>query len=227
MAVSGVEWMEKNIMESYEKRLEISLYITYFIKPAINKFPDFENLRYLYDYILYNHPERKSDNEKYINLALEQFSSAIDINSTFEMAKLYNSHCLHDLNTWQEAYQSYKMVDCAKFAHKHPEWVWRIYKLQEQIALCLAKTGNIQGAEEILNSYFGNLESLSCEESDEIVDLDGSVSILTEISNSALLLERPKRFIIKFNIMEFYNEKILYPISTVVRDKTFVTFNLC
>ena len=81
-----------------------------------------------------------SDDDEYnINLALEKFLYAYELDSSNFLACLYIAHCYHDKGDFNNALKYYELVDGRKLKEFQ---IWRYVKLIEQIGFCNYKLGN-------------------------------------------------------------------------------------
>lgn len=78
-----------------------------------------------------------------IESALAGFERALAHDPSFEWARLFCAHCLHDLGRWSEAVQAYAEVDPAFFVGLR---AWRYDLLREQRAWCLLQAGDRERA---------------------------------------------------------------------------------
>lgn len=123
--------------------------------------------------------DEEAEKEININLALEKFLKAYQLDTNNFLACLYVAHCFHDKNDLNQALNYYEKVnkeDLKEFQ------IWRYVKLIEQIGYCHFKLGREdigkKKFEEVLNWYkkteFGQLavpaELMEClDKSDQIV----------------------------------------------------------
>ena len=67
------------------------------------------------------------------------FLSSLEIDSKYNMARLYSAHCSHDLGNYKDALKDYLSVDAVELINDFA--FWRYAKLQEQIGYCYHKLG--------------------------------------------------------------------------------------
>ncbi|WP_459210043.1 hypothetical protein [Aquimarina rhabdastrellae] len=79
------------------------------------------------------------DWEENIEIIIENFKKAIELDKHNFLAQLYLAHCYHDLNKLELALENYKKVDKEELKKFQ---VWRYTKLIEQIGYCEYKLGN-------------------------------------------------------------------------------------
>lgn len=87
-----------------------------------------------------------------IDAALANFERALVHDPSFEWARLFRAHCLHDLGRWSEAAEAYAEVAAAFFVGPR---AWRYDLLREQRAWCLLHAGDREGA---LAEFLGVLQ---------------------------------------------------------------------
>lgn len=106
-----------------------------------------------------------SDDNIDIAKSHEFFQAALEVDSKYNMARLYSAHCYHDRGELTKALEDYLAVDSTELQSEFA--IWRYVKLQEQIGYCHHKLGELNLAE----SYFGNVLSFyESEPYDELVD---------------------------------------------------------
>ncbi len=71
-------------------------------------------------------------------------------------AQLYKAHCLHDMQKWGKALDSYNLVDLSAFDGLQS---WRADVLREQKAHCTYMTGRKEEAQEILEKILDRYET--------------------------------------------------------------------
>jgi len=116
----------------------------------------------------------ENDKASKLNLALEKFISAFELNKNNFLACLYIAHCFQDIANYEDALKYYNLVNEKKLKEFQ---FWRYVKLIEQIGFCHYKLGQERKGrerfEEVLSHYktqpknkFGGLakpsELLSC-----------------------------------------------------------------
>jgi hypothetical protein len=158
-----------------------------FIRQAIRLRLVNADLFYIYGNLLYVHPEKNADTQsEHTEFAINQFDVALRLDPTHSMARLYKAHCLHDLERWQDAVQNYMMVDPQRLLEENPYWKWRTLKMQEQMALCCVKAGELDHSIAILSRYFDELDELTDDEGIyDVVNLDDAFQVLQEIDQPA------------------------------------------
>lgn len=72
------------------------------------------------------------------------FLSSLEMDSKYNMARLYSAHCLHDLGNYKDALKDYLRVDVVELINDFA--FWRYVKLQEQIGYCYHKLGEKEKA---------------------------------------------------------------------------------
>lgn len=82
-----------------------------------------------------------SDDDKayHLNLALDKFLEAYELDVKNFMACLYIAHCYHDKEEFKNALKYYELVDKLDLKEFR---IWRYVKLIEQIGFCHYKLGN-------------------------------------------------------------------------------------
>ncbi len=209
-AISALEWFEEDRNQNIEDRISIASAAEEKIKLAITKKPEDPDLYYTYGLLLYHYPIDVSEKgKKYIELALQQFKWVLELNQNHQMAALYKAHCLHDQGQWKNAFEAYSQVNSKILLEQYPNWQWRTLKMQEQMALCCARMGDVKHSTTILSMYLDTLESLNDEEAiDDVADLDDSVMLLTEIIENSELFFRLRKIIKRLDMEDFYQEEL-------------------
>lgn len=106
------------------------------------------------------------------------FSRAVERDPEHRMAQLYLAHCLHDAQQWAEAARAYEAVDLEALARSWP--AWRAIKAKEQLACCLAFSGQPEAARDHLRQLFDALETMDDEAlADVVMNLDEAVDALS------------------------------------------------
>lgn len=91
---------------------------------------------YIWGLTYYNSDD---DCEHHLDLALEKFLQAFELNSTHFMACLYVAHCYQDKRNFQQALKYYVLVNQEELRAFQ---IWRYVKLIEQIGFCHHRLGN-------------------------------------------------------------------------------------
>jgi hypothetical protein len=94
----------------------------------------------------YDYPKSERASPEHADRALPWFGRALAVDPRHPMAQLYQAHCLHDKKDWSEAVRAYSAVDQARLLEERPYQGWRVVKLEEQLAFCLAQAGHLAEA---------------------------------------------------------------------------------
>ncbi len=81
------------------------------------------------------------------------FKESLNVDSKYNMARLFSAHCFHDLKEYSEALKNYLLVDSIELINDFA--FWRYAKLQEQIGFCYHKLGEVEKAKRYFNILLG------------------------------------------------------------------------
>lgn len=104
------------------------------------------------------------------------------------MPALYRAHCYHDKKDWPAAVRAYDAVDQARLLEQHPSQEWRVVKLREQLAFCLAQAGQHAEAKQ---RFFAFIDDIAQFDDDEIWDLSINVKLEDLESAAISILKDP------------------------------------
>lgn len=104
------------------------------------------------------------------NKAREWFSLATSLDPDNAMAQLYLAHCFHDIRHWDNAVQAYSAVNETNLSRDWP--LWRLFKLKEQRAYCVAMSGKRDESIRLFSEYIDELAVLDPKVFfDEVMDI--------------------------------------------------------
>lgn len=115
----------------------------------------------------YEYPKAERASSEHAGRALPWLSRALAIDPRHPMAQLYQAHCFHDQKDWIAAVRAYAAVDQARLLDERPHQGWRVVKLEEQLAFCLAQAGDLAEAR---RRFFALIEEISRFTHDETID---------------------------------------------------------
>lgn len=171
--------------------------------------PENADLFYTLGLLYYNHPGRLDPESEYEEKAMNAFIKATEKDPDLQMAHLYKAHCYHDSEDWGAAYHSYLQVDCDRLVSEHPEWRWRMFKRNEQLALCAAKLGKTEETKERFSAFFDEIECLSPDDAfDDVVNMDETVQAFTTVINDLSLYSRMINLLKRLNLYDYYENDL-------------------
>jgi len=143
----------------------------------------------------YHYPKSDRASPEHADRALPWFARALAIDPHHPMARLYQAHCLHDKKEWRAAVDAYSAVDQARLLEERPHQAWRVVKLEEQIASCLARAGDLAEAKRRFLALIAELSRLTDDEiRDEAVNLwDLEEAVKTTLRDDPTLAEAAER----------------------------------
>lgn len=137
-----------------------------------------------------------------IDQALIWFQKAVTIDTNNYMAQLYVGHCHFDKKQWKNALEAFLKIDKEKLSLEWPRW--RLHKLNELIAYCCAKIGQIETAIQVCSELLAIYESYNKDNwQEELIYPDELVDIIsTELK--AFLYTRLCKCLKKLDILDLY-----------------------
>jgi len=208
-AISATDWFEEWQTSDMSERMRIAYDGEQALIRAMIIDPEDADLVYTLGLLYYDHPGRLGPESEYEEKALNCFIKATEKDPDLQMAYLYKAHCYHDLEDWFSAYNSYLQVDCDRLLSEHPEWRWRVFKRNEQLALCAAKLGKTEEAKERFSAFFDEIEHLSPDDTfDDVVNMDETVQAFTTVINDPSLYSRMINLLKKLNLSDCYKNEL-------------------
>lgn len=170
------------------------------IEDAISLAPNDAECWYIKGLIIYYFPDTSSSRTDSINISETCFKRTLSLRPEHEMARLYLGHCYTDNKNWNQAINTYELVNQERLFAQNPYMQWRCYKLQEEICYCYAMIGNTEKLISELNVFLKELEKLS---DNKAFDLIVNLNELLEIYNMEIippnLKERVKNQLKRFD----------------------------
>jgi tetratricopeptide (TPR) repeat protein len=115
----------------------------------------------------YHYPKSERASSEHADLALPWFGRALALDPRHPMAQLYQAHCYHDKADWNAAVRAYAAVDQTRLLEERPYQGWRVVKLEEQLAFCLAEAGDLAEAK---RRFLALIEEICRFTHDETID---------------------------------------------------------
>lgn len=200
-AISGLEWIEEDKTKSFKERVQIAEEcINVLMTRTRGDLLDKSRANHILGLLYYNHPLREKEFTKYKERALSHFEKANELDKSSQITKLFIGHCYDDLKNWKEAITWYLEVNPERLLEENKDWKWRIYKLEEQIAFCYLKQGEMMKAKSKIINLFGMLE-LEDNTLDSVANLEEGVKIVQHLEDESLQ-NRMNDLLNKFGLMD-------------------------
>ncbi|WP_299684011.1 hypothetical protein [uncultured Dokdonia sp.] len=186
--VSALYWYNDYATDLYKDRVEIANACLLKLEEAIDLEPNKASINHLFGIFYYDHPSmEEAVDHKVLKKAVSYFLKAFEIDSLKYISCFFAAHCYHDMKDWEKAKTYYEKIDKEFFIRKNPHWEWRIWKLEEQICLCYAMTGDIEQSKTYFKTFLSKIEEMNDEDFDDlIVNFDESVQLVLKIKDDSL-----------------------------------------
>lgn len=206
-AISAIDWFKPWKTPDRETAIKIAADSESSIDHALELAPDDPDSHYKKGLLFYDHPARQASVDEFRNKALEYFEKTIALDPTHDMAMLYQAHCHHDSQDWVSAYACYAKVDGNRLLRQRPTWLWRIFKRDEQLALCAGKLGKSTEALQRINQLFDQIDDLTEEQlTFEVVNLDEAVELLRSAVRDSKTQERLDKLVQVLGLQKRYRD---------------------
>lgn len=161
-------------------RVKIERDVVSLLEPAASHHREQADLACTLGVVLYDGGEHRDE-------ALRWFREAQARRPGHLLATLYEGHCYADAERWGAALDAYRRIDQEQLADEL--YLWRVVKLREQIAYCVARSGDRDEGVRLFEQLIAELRQLAEEDPDEAQDVIVDLNELVELATGDLEFE--------------------------------------